>query len=273
MLFCTWREVSDLQVNTNNFNTYPNNVHEVQLPPNLFNTHRDPIRVDHHGDVEEKEIQPGPLSARAVFQTFNRIQSLQRRPAPSEADAKEVNRYDCSVRKVVGWLRGGCECGEQNVGEEAAEETAEQHLSPPQFVEERSAVYRAKHAKYGVDGVDEQLLVGICYAGVFDHRRHKVRDDVVAAPLSEECHSNDHSKSIARRPSIDQLAHLPPWVRITGSGEVIANFLELELDNGRVGISVSMVLRHYGYGFFAAVLGDEPPVTRVRSCLIRDGIR
>lgn len=80
-----------------NLHADPHNVHQIELPPNLLNAHRDAVHVDDYGDVEEEEVETGALGARAVLETFDRIEGLEGCPAPCEEDAEEVDGDDGPV--------------------------------------------------------------------------------------------------------------------------------------------------------------------------------
>jgi len=215
-----------------NLDANPPNVHKIQLPPNLLNPYRDAIRIHHHGNVQEQKVETRPLCTRAVLQALDRVERLQRSPATGEEDAEEVDGDNGAVREVVAWV-GRCRKGrKENVGEEAAPEAAHEHLSAAYAVQEGGAIDGCKHAENGVDGVDEQLLVGVGDARVFDHCRHKVADDIVSAPLAEEGHGDNHGETVARSASVAQLTKVPPWVVVACLGKVVGDLVELELDNG-----------------------------------------
>jgi hypothetical protein len=57
----------------------------------------------------------------------------------------------------------------QDVGEKAACQAGQHHGAPAEFVEERGPIDGAHHAEDWVDGVDEELFVGVEDAGFFDH--------------------------------------------------------------------------------------------------------
>ena len=72
----------------------------TEPPSNLLHALADAICVDHHGNVEEQEISAGALGPRAVLETLDRVQRLQRREPPGKTNAKQVDGHDDAVRQV-----------------------------------------------------------------------------------------------------------------------------------------------------------------------------
>ena len=58
-------------------------LHDVEFPSNRFDADADTIRVDHHGDVEEEEVETAAFGTGAVLEALDSVEGLQRRPAPS----------------------------------------------------------------------------------------------------------------------------------------------------------------------------------------------
>jgi hypothetical protein len=76
---------------------------------------------------------------------------------------------------------------------------------------------------------------------------HEVGDDVVAGPLTEEGHGNDHEQAIARGLGVAQLTEIPPGVLVASGAELFDDFTVLKLNNGVVAVAYSRVLENLGY--------------------------
>lgn len=144
-------------------NANPHNIHKVKFPANLLDSNGDTVGVDHHGDVEEEEVETGTLGTSTVLETLDSVEGLEGSPAPGEEDAEEVDGYDGAIGEVVVRGGGGGKGSEENVGEETAPETAHEHLSSTELVKECGTVDGGQHTENRVDGVDEKLLVGVLY--------------------------------------------------------------------------------------------------------------
>src|SRR5687767_7514526 len=66
----------------------------TELPANLLHAFADAVRVDDHGNVQEQEVSTRTLGTRTVLETFNSVESLERRETPGEEDAEEVDGHD-----------------------------------------------------------------------------------------------------------------------------------------------------------------------------------
>lgn len=87
---------------------------------------------------------------------------------------------------------------------------------------------------------------------------HKVRYDIVTAPLAEEGHANDHGKSVSGSTSVDQLLVVPPWVFIMGSLSLFDDLSILKFHKRRVLIAITVVFCEDGKGLLGAVLVNQP---------------
>lgn len=130
-------------------------VNQIKLPADGLHAHRDTVRVDDHGDVEEQKVETRALGAGAVLQALDGVESLQRREAPGKAYTERKDGKDGSVCEVgmVGSLGG--ERSQHDVKDERAKEAVEHHGPAAEFIEQRRTVDRSHHGEDRVDGVDQ----------------------------------------------------------------------------------------------------------------------
>lgn len=157
------------EVDDDELDADPADVDQVEAPLDLLHAHADAVRVDDHGDVQEQEVEAGPLGPHAVVEHLDGVQRLQRREAPREADAEQVDGHDGAVRQVGVLGRLGREGRQHAVAGQRAAEPAQHHGAAPELVEQGRAVRRRQHGEDGADRVDQQLLVGVGDAGRFHH--------------------------------------------------------------------------------------------------------
>ena len=173
-------------------------------------------------------------------------------------------------------LGGGGEGSEQNVGDKAAGQSTEQHLSAAKSVEERGTVDGAQHGENGVDGIDEKLrrtrrdacllyhLWLLLRISIWTHQvrmigsYQEIRDNIVTRPLSEESHADDHCDSVSCSFCVVKLTEVPPWVFVSVQFHLLNDFAVLELNNGRVDVAFSVVFGEDVESFFSAAMGNEP---------------
>jgi hypothetical protein len=87
---------------------------------------------------------------------------------------------------------------------------------------------------------------------------HKVVDDIVAGPLPEERHANNHGQSVSRSTGVHKLAEIPPWVVIVRGFGILDNLSILELHKRRVRIAIAVVLGKDSQSLLGLVVVDEP---------------
>ena len=89
----------------------------------------------------------------------------------------------------------------------------------------------------------------------------RVREDtyhVVAAPLAEESHGDDHSQAVSGCTSVVQLTEIPPWIVVSVQVHLLDNLVHLQSDDGSMYVAICMVLGEDLDGLFPPVFGDEP---------------
>lgn len=207
--------------------------HKHQIIPPADALHRDGRceRVDAHGDVDEQVREAGALRARLRLEHLDAVERLQRRVRPRVHGAEQVDEHDdCGCRALVVAGRRG---GRRDDGEahRARGSCPDQHLPPPELVEQRRAPDGREKAQDRVDPVQHEPGVGRVDARLREHRRHVVGHDVVAGPLPEEGHTycgressaggtgwpgksgetlTDEAEPVPRSPRVHEVAVVPP---------------------------------------------------------------
>lgn len=87
---------------------------------------------------------------------------------------------------------------------------------------------------------------------------HEVADNVVARPLAEKGHADDHPQPVSSSARVDELAEVPPRVVVAGGGALLEDLVVLQLDQGRVGVAFAVVLGEDGQRLLGAILVDQP---------------
>lgn len=236
----------------------PCDVDDVQLPANRRDADGNAIGVDDHGHVQEEEVETAAFGASAVLQALHGVQSLKRRPAPGETNAEEVDADDGAVREGLMCARCCGKSSQENVRNETATQAPHEHLSAAEPVEKRRSVHGSDHGEDRVDGVDQELSRDAGDAGLLDHFRHEVADDVVAAPLAKERHEDDHRQPPSSRAGVDKLFKVPPRVLAAGCRQVLHDLGHLQRDDRSSDVSVCVVSGEDGGGLLTAILHDQP---------------
>lgn len=162
------------EVDSDELDTDPNDVDEVQFPANLSDTDANTVGVDDHGDVEEEEVQAGTLGSGTVLQALNGVEGLERSPSPCEEDAEEVDGDDSTICHVrVG--AGGCgEGSKEDVRAQSTDQTGHEHDTSAKLVEKSCTVDGSNQGEDGVDSVDKELGAAALNAGSLNHLGHEV---------------------------------------------------------------------------------------------------
>ena len=92
------------EVDGDELDANPGNVDQVKLPSDLCNTDTDTVGIDHHGNVEEEEVESGTLGTGTVLETFDSVEGLEGGETPSEDNTEQEDRDDNSVCEIRGFL-------------------------------------------------------------------------------------------------------------------------------------------------------------------------
>jgi hypothetical protein len=92
-----------------------------------------------------------------------------------------------------------------------------------------------------VDKVEDTLTVRVDDAGLLEKDREEVRDETVTRELTPARDDGAETESVPVCGRVEDCAEVPPSLVGTREGDVGFDLLDLELDQGRVGVHVPRV--------------------------------
>lgn len=189
-------------------------------------------------------------------------------PGKSKDDEKDIEKRD--ARRAHGRLarlvrRAGGDDGDRRRHARAG---GHEDAAPAQLLDEAQPTQRRDHHDRRLQRVQQQLGVH-----ARDPRRLGHQREVVArgrqVELAEPRDARHQERAVAGGARVEQLAEVPEaFVRAVLSDH-LEHLLELDPDDEGVRVAVAVVRDQHGFGFFDAVVGEEPSKWDEQSALLR----
>lgn len=248
----------------------PNGVDEVQAPGVATKTgflvtspglkgERVGVVVEEKSALDEDVEDHETLGTERVGENLDGITDQETRPRGGVEELEEPDEEDHSVvgsRRVVLLVETASESPDDQStahttgGEEEGRATTE-------LVDHHGEGDGDNHSHGGRASVQTKTSRRVADTGVLVQNRSVVGNDGIAGPLGEDTERDDDHETVAVTTGFEEVNVLGRGVGDLLELDGVADFAELELDGGVVGIAVGVVLGENVEGLVVAVLGDE----------------